>query len=197
MAHSTHSDLSTIPNQLPWFALQVHSGKEDSISAYLLGQGYECFLPKYKTIRQWSDRKKQIELALFPGYLFCRFDPIIRLPVLRTPGVIQAVGYNRTPVAIEEKEIQAIQRMVESGLPAQHWPYLAIGDRVQIRSGALRGLEGILISVKGNRRLVLSVTLLQRSVAVELDSGAVETSVNHVAIRKPQHSSDQLAVCES
>lgn len=138
-----------------------------------------------------------MELALFPGYLFCRFDPLVRLPVLKTPGVIQAVGCNRTPVAIEEKEIQAIQRMVESGLPTQPWPYLAIGDRAQIRSGALRGLEGILVSVKGNRRLVLSVTLLQRSVAVELDSGAVETSADHVGARKQHHSLDQLAAYET
>jgi transcriptional antiterminator RfaH len=182
---------------LPWFALQVHSGKEGWIAAHLLGQGYECFLPKYKTIRQWSDRNKKLELALFPGYLFCRFDPLLRLPVLKTPGVIQAVGYNRAPVAIEEEEIRAIRRMVESGLPTQPWPYLTVGDRVQIRSGALRGLQGILISIKGNRRLVLSVSLLQRSVAVELDSGAVETNMVHFAAKKQEHTVPQLAVCQS
>ncbi|MGB2637081.1 MAG: UpxY family transcription antiterminator [Candidatus Acidiferrum sp.] len=197
MANPATLKLLTSPIHLPWFALHVHSGKEGWIYAHLSGQGYECFLPKYKTIRQWSDRKKQMELALFPGYLFCRFDPLVRLPVLKTPGVIQVVGCNRTPVAIEEKEIQAIQRMVESGLPTEPWPYLAIGDRVQIQSGALRGLEGILVSVKGNRRLVLSVTLLQRSVAVEVDSGAVEASADHVATRKQHHSLDQLVAYES
>jgi transcription antitermination factor NusG len=197
IVNTARSNPSIYLSQLPWFALQVHSGKESWISDHLLGQGYECFLPKYKTIRQWSDRKKQMELALFPGYLFCRFDPLVRLPVLKTPGVIQAVGCNRTPIAIAEEEIQAIQRMVESGLSTQPWPYLAIGDRVRIRSGALRGLEGILILVKGNRRLVLSVTLLQRSVAVELDSGAVEMSADRVAARKQHHSLDQLAACES
>jgi transcription antitermination factor NusG len=159
---------------LPWFALQIRSGKENWSADHLIGQGYECLLPKYKATRQWSDRRKQVERALFPGYVFCRFDPLERLPILKTPGVVQVVGFNRVPMPIEEEEIQAIQRMIESGLPAQPWPYLEAGDRVRIRAGAFQGLEGILISVKGDDRLVLSVTLLRRSVAVELDSYSVE-----------------------
>jgi transcription antitermination factor NusG len=160
--------------ELPWFALQVRSSKESWTAAHLIGQGYECLLPKYKAQRQWSDRKKEVERALFPGYLFCRFDPYARLPILKTPGVVQIVGFNRTPKPVEEVEIQAIQRTIESKLPVQPWPYLEIGDRVEIRAGALRGLQGILVSVKGNHRLVLSVSLLQRSVAVELDTDSVQ-----------------------
>jgi transcription antitermination factor NusG len=160
--------------QFPWFALQVRSCKESWTAAHLIGQGYECLLPKYKAERQWSDRRKEVERALFPGYLFCRFDPYARLPILKTPGVIQIVGFNRAPKPVEEEEIQAIQRTMESKLLVQPWPYLEIGDRVEIKAGALRGLKGILVSVKGNRRLVLSVTLLQRSVAVELDTDSVE-----------------------
>ena len=96
--------------------------KKAGFTAHLLGQGYECFLPKYKTIRQWSDRKKQMELALFPGYLFCRFDPLVRLPVLKTPGVIQVVGCNRTPVAIEEKRSKQSSGWLNPAFPQSLGP---------------------------------------------------------------------------
>jgi len=133
------------------------------------------FLPLYKCRKRWSDRVKEVEAPLFPGYLFCRLNPQDRLPILKTPGVIQVVGINRTPTAVDEHEIQAIQAMVASGIPNQPWPFLATGDRVRIESGPLSGLEGILIEFKGNHRLVLSVTLLQRSVAVEIDSAFVSS----------------------
>lgn len=166
--------IPTLDAQLPWFALQVNSRKESWISAHLVGQGYECFLPKYKSVRQWSDRRKEIESPLFPGYLFCRFNFLERLPILKTPGVIQIVGCNRNAVPIDEQEIQAMQRLTESSFARQPWPYLEVGERVRIQSGALRGLEGILVSLKDNYRLVLSVTLLKRSVAVEMDASAVQ-----------------------
>jgi len=166
--------------------LQVNSRKENWIFAHLVGQGYECFLPKYKSVRQWSDRRKEIESPLFPGYLFCRFDPLERLPILKTPGVMELVGCNRKPIPIDEQEIQAIQRMTESSLVRQPWPYLEIGERVRIQSGALRGLVGILVALKGNYRLVLSVTLLKRSVAVEIDAAAVQAWRASPAVRSPE-----------
>ena len=129
--------IPTFDSQLPWFALQVNSRKENWIFAHLVGQGYECFLPKYKSVRQWSDRRKEIESPLFPGYLFCRFNPLERLPILKTPGVMEIVGCNRKPIAIDEQEIQAIQRMMESSLVRQPWPYLEVGQQVRIQSGAL------------------------------------------------------------
>ena len=176
----------TFDSQLPWFALQVNSRKENWIFAHLVGQGYECFLPKYKSVRQWSDRRKEIESPLFPGYLFCRFNPLERLPILKTPGVMEIVGCNRKPIPINEQEIQAIQRMMESSLVRQPWPYLEIGERVRIQSGALRGLVGILVALKGNNRLVLSVTLLKRSVAVEIDAAAVQAWRASPAVRSPE-----------
>jgi transcription antitermination factor NusG len=159
----------------PWFAVQVRTQREEGVAEYLTGKAYEWFLPTYKRRRHWSDRVREVQVPLFPGYLFCRFDPQDRLPILKTPGVIQIVGYNRVPVPVDEQEISAIQKLVASGLPNQPWPFLAVGDKVKIESGPLRGLEGILASVKGNHRLVLSVTLLQRSVAVEIDSAFVES----------------------
>src|SRR6267143_3296948 len=159
--------------KLPWFALQVRARYEQGVADNLDGKGYELFLPLYKCRKRWSDRVKEVEAPLFPGYLFCRLNPQDRLPVLKTPGVIQVVGSNHTPIPVDEDEIQAIQSMVASGIPNQPWPFLATGYRVRIESGPLSGLEGILIEFKGNHRLVLSVTLLQRSVAVEIDSAYV------------------------
>jgi transcription antitermination factor NusG len=159
--------------QFPWFALQVRSQHEKGIAEFLGGKGYESFLPLHKCRKRWSDRVKEVELPLFPGYLFCRFNPLDRLPILKTPGVIQIVGYNRQPVAIEEFEIEAIQTLVASGMPNHPWPFLQAGERVRIESGSLRGVEGILTEFRGSHRLIVSITLLQRSVAVEIDSALV------------------------
>lgn len=155
--------------RFPWYALQCWLRKESTIAAQLEGQGFECFLPKYKSVREWSDRKKEVEQPLFPGYLFCRFDYTQRRPVVVTPGVLQVVGCGRTPTPIEDREIEAIQIAVASGVPGQPWPYLEVGEKVRIHTGKLSGLEGILVNFKGNHRVVLSVTLLQRSVALEVD----------------------------
>src|SRR5579863_9960866 len=130
-------------SRLPWFALQVRTRHEAAIGGFLEAKGYEQFVPHYKFKKRWSDRVKVTEAPLFPGYLFCRFDPQYRLPILKTPGVIQVVGCNRIPAPIDETEIQAIQTLIASGFPAQPWPFLAVGDRVRIESGSLQGLEGI------------------------------------------------------
>ena len=153
----------------PWYALQCWLRKESMIAAQLEGQGFECFLPKYKSLRAWSDRKKEVEQPLFPGYLFCRFEYTQRRPVVVTPGVLQVVGCGRTPTPIEDREIEAIQIAVASGVSGQPWPYLEVGEKVRIHTGKLSGLQGILVNFKGNHRVVLSVTLLQRSVALEVD----------------------------
>lgn len=154
-----------------WYALQIRAGQEKSVSAGLRGKGHEEFLPLYQTFRHWSDRVKQIEVPLFPGYLFCRFDPLDRLvPVVTTPGVIRIVSFGRTPIPVAEAEIEAVHRVVHSGLAAEPWPFLSSGCRVAIERGPLAGLEGILTRLAGGHRLVVSVNLLQRSVAVQVDS---------------------------
>lgn len=168
IAHSTQTGSS-----YPWFALQVRVRHEVDVTVHLGGKGYEWFLPLYKQRKRWSDRIKHVDAPLFPGYVFCRFNPNDRLPILKTPSVTQIVGYSRIPVAVDENEIEAIRRLVTSGVPNFPCAYLEVGSRVRIDAGALRGLEGILTDVKGKRRLVLSITLLQRSVAVEIDSAAV------------------------
>ena len=157
----------------PWFALQVRGRYEDTIATNLAGKGYECFHPVHKCRRRWSDRFKEVEQPLFPGYIFCRLNVIYRLPILTTPGVISIVGVAKIPVPVDETEIAAIRLAVNSGLPSGPWPFLQIGRKVRIDYGPLCGLEGILIDFKGATRLILSVTLLQRSVAVELENAWV------------------------
>lgn len=157
------------PASFPWFALQVRSRFEKHVATFLDGKGYEWFLPTYRSKRRWSDRTKEVQLPLFPGYLFCRFNPQDRLPILKTPGMISIVGTARVPTAVDDSEIEALRTLVASGLPREPWPYLQVGQRVRIEHGALSGLEGILLHQKGCDRLVLSVTLLQRSVAAEVD----------------------------
>jgi transcription elongation factor/antiterminator RfaH len=171
LENALNLETSSAPSMigLPWYALQCWVRKESLIVAQLEAQGFECFLPKYKSMREWSDRKKEVEQPLFPGYVFCRFEYSQRRPVVITPGVLQVVGCGRTPTPVEEREIEAIQFAIASEAPSQPWPYLAIGERVRIHTGRLSGLEGILVNFKGNHRVVLSVSLLQRSVALEVD----------------------------
>jgi transcription antitermination factor NusG len=154
---------------LSWYALQVNCRKESSIASQIEGRGFECFLPTYKSLRKWSDRTKEVDQALFPGYLFCRFEYQERQPIVTAAGVVQVVGNGRIAIAIPDAEIEALQVAVSSGIPAQPWPYLKAGELVRVNYGHLSGLEGILVNFKGNHRVVLSVTLLQRSLALEVD----------------------------
>ena len=162
------------PDKYPWFALRIKSRFEKTTSTVLRSKGFEDFSPLYRSRRKWSDRVKEVELPLFPGYLFCRFNPLDRFPVLSTPGVLCVVGIGKIPQAVEEHEIEQIQSILASGMPTQPWPFLTVGQKVRISSGSLAGLEGLLVNIKNSFRLVVSVTLLQRSVAVEIDRESVE-----------------------
>jgi transcription antitermination factor NusG len=165
---------------LDWFAVRVRARYENVVARCLKAKGYECFLPTYWSKRRWSDRVKELELPLFPGYFFCRFHLEDRLPVLKTPSLISIVGIAQNPIPVDEAEIEAVRTLVNSGLRHQPWPYVSIGQKVRIEYGALRGLEGILQSFKGRHRIVVSVTLLQRSVAAEIDSSWVSPTYGHV-----------------
>jgi transcription antitermination factor NusG len=160
-------------NGLSWFALQVRSRWEGATAELLGAKGLETLLPTFTTKRKWSDRYKVVESPLFPGYVFCRFNVHNRLPVLITPGVISVVGRGKTPVPVDEQEILSIQAATESGLRLEPWPYVEIGTRVRIKHDVLDGMEGILMSFKGSHRVIISVTLLRRSVALEIDRSRI------------------------
>lgn len=153
----------------PWFAVRVRSNHERIASLHLEERGYEEFAPSYKMERRWSDRKREIEQFLFPGYVFCRMNPQNRLPVLTAPGVVGLVGCGKIPMAIPDDEIERIRRMVQSGLLLTPWPFLEVGQAVLIERGPLAGMEGILEEVKGKCRLIVSINLLRRSVGAEVD----------------------------
>jgi len=156
-----------------WFAVRVRSNQERIAVAHLRERGYEEFAPSYKTERSWSDRKKQIDQFLFPGYVFCRLNPNDRLPVLTAPGVVDLVGFGRVPTPIPEDEIERVRKMVESGLLVSPFPFVKVGETVLIERGPLAGVEGILVEEKGRYRLVVSINLLQRSVSAEVDRQSV------------------------
>jgi transcription antitermination factor NusG len=156
-----------------WYAIRIRSRFEQTTSAALANRGYEGYLPLYRVRKPWSDRSKDLDLPLFPGYIFCRFDVHARLPILTAPGVISIAGMGRTPVAIPDQEIESIRIMERSGLDLYPWPHLAVGSRVVIEDGPLKGLEGITLDVKKKHHLFVSVPLLQRSISVEIDRQCV------------------------
>jgi transcription antitermination factor NusG len=160
-------------DNLRWFALQVRTRWESSTAVLLSGKGYQTLLPTYQTKKRGKGRVKQMSAPLFPGYVFCQFDALKRLPVLVTPGVISVVRRGHVPLPVNDSEIAAIQTIVTSGYQAEPWPYLELGQRIRIENESLSGLEGILISFKGNNRIVVSVSLLRRSVALEIDRDCV------------------------
>lgn len=152
-----------------WFALRVKSGHEKLVATIAHNKGFQEFLPLYRSRRRWSDRIKAVEAPLFPGYIFCRLHPERRLPLLTVPGAMHFVGIGKVPEPIEDIEIDNIQRALRTGLLAEPWPFLKVGQHVRLVDGPLAGLEGLLIKVRNQHRLVVSVSLLRRSVGVEID----------------------------
>lgn len=157
-----------------WYAVQVKSRFEAVAAALLEQKGFPILYPTYTEHRRWNDRTRELPRPLFPGYVFCRFDARSRLPVLTTPHVMSVVGAGRIPVPVEDAEIRAVRDVQRSGRTVLPWPFLGAGEKVRVIAGPLRGLEGLLLSTKNESRLVISVTLLRRSIAVEVDRVAVE-----------------------
>jgi transcription antitermination factor NusG len=155
------------PNE--WFAVQVWAGRESRSAQYLELRGYDVFLPCYRGRRRLSDRMRTFERALFAGYLFCRMQKEVHAKVLTAPGVIRIVGDPCGPIAIPQIEIAAIRRIVDSQLQAEPWPFPEPGQHVRIDAGPLSGTEGTVLTVNDRRKLIVSISLLQRAVAVEVD----------------------------
>ena len=165
--------LTTPASDQQWYALAVRPRHDRAVSRALEHKGYQTLVPLYKKRRRYSVRFRESELPLFPGYIFCRFDPLTRLPILTTPGVIQILGAGRMPIPVQESEIASLQTALRLQLPVQPFPFLETGQRVRITEGALAGVEGIVTSFKQCLRLVLSISLLQRSVLLEIDRDCV------------------------
>ena len=169
MINEQQGDRARDEQRSSWFAVRVRSNYERIVATHLRERGFDEFTPSYQTQRRWSDRIKTIEQYLFPGYVFSRFNPQDRLPVLTVPGVVGLVGMGKTPSPIPDQEVENIRRMVQSGLLVRPWPFLEVGQRVLIERGPLASVEGILREVKGKFRLVVSISLLHRAVSAEID----------------------------
>ena len=152
-----------------WYAIHVRTRFERAVARNLRAKGYEEFLPLFRRTSYWSDRKKEIELPLFPGYVFCRFNPLYRLPILMIPGVNSVVGIGKTLMPVEERELDTVRAVLQSNAYCEPWPYLELGQHVRVERGPLAGTQGIVTILKSTCRLIISVNLLQRSVAVEID----------------------------
>lgn len=159
-----------------WYAVQTMPRHEKKVSAELAIREIKCFLPTIVQTKQWSDRKKSVVEPLFAGYVFVHInaESSSRIALLRTNGVVGLVGVRGVGVPIPETEILSIQRILDGEVPFQAHEYLNVGQRVRIRGGALDGLEGILQAVKGDQSLVISIELIQRSLAITVSGFNVE-----------------------
>ncbi len=161
--------------ELPWYALHTCANHEKVVARQLELRSFESFLPLYEKMSRWKDRHVRVQLPLFSGYVFVRMALSEKLRVLQIPGVVRLVGFNGQAAPIDSDEIQALQRGLDQGRFAEPCPYLAVGRRVRIKSGPLQGLEGVLVRKKTICRFVLSLHLIQRSMAVEVNAADLES----------------------
>ena len=159
-----------------WYAVHTRSQHEKKVETRLLERGISTFLPAVKQVRAWSDRSKVIEVSLFPCYLFVQIIPAAktRLTVLRTEGVIGFVGVRGEGTPVRDGEIDSVRLLLSRGAPFASYPFLKMGQRVRVRGGSLDGVEGVIVGGRGNRQLVVSVDLIQRSLAVTVEGYDIE-----------------------
>jgi len=168
-----HSSGETELGSDRWYALYVRSRHEKTVENSLRVKGYSVFSPSYRTKRKRVDRIAEIEVALFPGYVFCQFDPNKRLPILMTPGVVGVVGRGNRPEPVDDTEIASIRTVAMAGRPVEPWPFLRSGQKIRLQTGPLMGAEGIFLRVKDEYHLVVSISLLQRAISVVIEKDAV------------------------
>lgn len=157
-----------------WYALHTCSRHEKCVARQIEQRSITCFLPLYRSTRRWKDRRTVLELALFPGYVFVRLALEDRLRVLQLPSVVRLVSFNGLPAALPESEIEQLRERLARGGPLEPHPYLRVGRRVRVSAGPMQGLEGIIVRRKDRCRVVFSLDLIMRSVAVEVDESDVE-----------------------
>ncbi len=161
-----------------WFAVQTRPKYEKRVASDLQEKGINAFLPVYSMKRQWSDRNKIVRQPLFPGYVFVQLVPTVgnRVPILRTNGVVGFVGARGIGTPISDVEMQALQTVLGQEVPFEPHPYLKVGKRVCIRGGSLDGIEGMLTAINGDQSLVVSVDLIQKSIAIRIAGYNVEAT---------------------
>jgi transcription termination/antitermination protein NusG len=166
-----------------WFAIQTRSRHEKKVQTELQYKGLETFLPTVSKLRQWSDRKMRVEFPLFSGYVFVRmlWTPANHLRALNTNGVVTLLGTAGKPTPIPEYQIESTRTLTMGAAPIEVHSFPEVGQRVRVRSGALAGVEGVLLSTNGQSKLVVSIELIQQSLSVSLEGYEVE-AVNTVSV---------------
>ena len=174
---SSGSDLSMVPTaycEPRWYAVYTSANQEKRVAEQLGVRSVEHYLPVYASVRRWKDRRVTLQLPLFPGYVFVRIALRDRLRVQEVPGVARLVGFGGTAAALPDKEIEALRTSLEGGARVEPHRYLRVGRRVRVNSGPMTGMQGILLQRKGKLRVVISIELIQRSVAVEMDEADLQ-----------------------
>lgn len=161
-------------NSKKWYVFYTYPKFERKVQDYLLKDNYESFLPMHWVLRQWSDRKKRLEVPLFPNYIFINIERNKIFEVLQTPKLISCVTFNKIPAFLKQKEVECIKKIVKNEYPFEVSSNLNIGDSVIITQGALMGMEGILVEERGNHRFALKIESLQQSVIVNIPSNCIE-----------------------
>jgi transcription antitermination factor NusG len=160
--------------EVRWYAAQTCANHEKRVLEQLSQREVEGYLPLYESVRRWKDRRVRLEMPLFPGYVFVHLALRDRMRVLQTPSVVRLVSFGGQPAVLPEQEIETLRQGLTRELRAEPHAYLKTGQRVRVRSGPLRGLEGILVRKKNGSRFVISLDLIMRSVAAEIDVAELE-----------------------
>jgi len=163
------------PASLHWYAVQTCSRHEKRVNARLTEQGIDSFLPLYETRNRWKDRSVDVQLPLFPGYIFLHLNLANRLSVLQTSGVVRFVGFGTTATPLPTEEILSLRQGLANSLRPEPHPYLKLGQRALVKSGPLKGIEGVLLRKKNKERFIISLDLIMRSIAVEVDALNLES----------------------
>jgi transcription antitermination factor NusG len=154
-----------------WFALKVRVGGEQAAAAALRMRDLEVYSPMRQERRRYTDRMKIVHVAMFPGYVFSRFDLAKKINVLSSPGVDYIVGFSGEPTAISESDMNGIRRLIELGADVR--PILEVGQKVQVTHGPLRGVEGVLLRDNNGARLVVAIELLRQSATLHISEDAI------------------------
>lgn len=172
-----------------WYAIQVKPRFERAVGRLLAEKGYETFVPLCRSRRRWSDRVKALEVPMFPNYVFCRILPTATGPIVTTLGVVRIVGAGSAPIPVDDGEVDALQRITAANLNTEPWRHLTVGQRVQVESGPLAGVTGVLCRIGNGDRLIVSVTLLCRAVAVEFHRAALVAAPAMSSVAPPPYAS--------
>ena len=157
-----------------WYAAYTFPRHEKYVARQLDERSIDFFLPLYRSLRRWKDRRKQVELPLFPGYVFVHFDLQQRLRILGLPGVVRLVSFNGQPAMLPEHDIETLRKGLDLQIYAEPHPHLRVGRRVRVMHGPMAGTAGILVRKKEKFRLVISLEAIMRSIAVEVDAADVQ-----------------------